>query len=317
MEQNADAGQAIVRGPEVNWSIGKNSGGRLLAFLALLAMATGVSAREEGPPAEAPFEPHFFVVMADPQLGWATRNADCDIEEKNFRRAIEAANRLRPDFVVICGDLVNAPGDAEQIGTFQRLMDEFSGDFPVYLASGNHDVTGAPTPEALKAYRETFGPDRYTFDNRGCRFLVLNSTILMNGDKVPDEVEAQFEWVRAELERARAEGIRDLFVVQHHPWFFETGDEPYRFLNNVRPETRKPYLDLFDEYGVMATFAGHTHRNVLGRHGGMEMITSASITPPSGDDPAGFRIVRVYGDSIEHEYYGFDDMPASVRVVGD
>lgn len=286
----------------------------VLLFLILSASPRGVVAQ---PPSGPAFEPHFFIVMADPQLGWAARNADIKMEAENLRRAIEAANRLRPDFVVICGDLINEPGDPNQIAAFQELIKTFSGEFPVYLASGNHDVTGAPTPESLKAYREVFGPDRYTFDNRGCRYLVINSTILVNGTKVPDEVAAQFAWVRSELEKAKAEGISDLFIIQHHPWFWETGDEPYRFLNSVPLDTRRPYLELFEKYGVTAAFAGHTHRNVLGRHGGMEMITSASITPPSSGEPAGFRIVKVYGDSIEHTYYGLDEVPEAVHVGVD
>jgi len=291
---------------------GKRAMTRALLMLVVLFCAGAPLPAEET--AQDRFEPHFFVVLADPQLGWATRNADFEIEEKNFRRAIEATNRLKPDFVVICGDLVNQPGDPDQIAAVQRLMADFSGEYPVYLASGNHDVTGAPTPESLQAYREIFGPDRYTFDNRGCRYLVLNSTILLNGKKVPEEGVTQLDWVHAELEQARAEGIRDIFIVQHHPWFLETADEPYRFLNNVPPAVRQPYLDLFEEYGVMATFAGHTHRNVLGKHGRMEMITTASITPPFGDEPAGLRIVKVYGDSIEHEYFALEDVPARVTV---
>lgn len=284
----------------------------LVIWAGSLALASTALAQPE--PAKRGFEPFFFIVMADPQLGWAARDANFEIEEQNFRKAIQAANRLRPAFVLICGDLVNKPGDPLQIAAFRRLMSEFSGDFPVHLVSGNHDVTGAPTPESLAAYRQTFGPDRFTFDHAGARFLVLNSTILVSGSKVPDEVAAQWQWLKSEFDRARADGVRDLFVAQHHPWFWESPDEPFRPLNSIRPEIRAPYLDLFRAHGVLAVLAGHVHRNQLGRDGSMEMICTGSITPPSSGEPAGLRVVEVYGDAIEHEYFALDAVPDRVEL---
>lgn len=292
------------------WKIRLRLLAALVVFLPLSASALyGQEQHHEGD-----FEPFFFVVMADPQLGWAARDASFEIEERNFRQAIQAANRLKPAFVVICGDLVNKPGDPAQIAAFKRLMGEFSGEFPIHLVSGNHDVTGAPTPESLAAYRGTFGPDRYTFDHAGTRFLVLNSTILVSGAHVGEEVAAQEQWLRAELARARQDGVRDLFVAQHHPWFWQSPEEPYRPLNSIRPEIRAPYLELFRDHGVLAVFAGHVHRNQLGRDGAMEMICTASITPPSSGEPAGLRVVRVYGDSIEHEYFALDAVPDHIAL---
>ena len=36
------------------------------------------------------------------------------------------------------------------------------------------------------------------------------------------------------------------------------------------------------------------------------MVTSAAVGYPLGDDPSGFRTVRVYGDRIEHDYHALD-----------
>jgi hypothetical protein len=32
------------------------------------------------------------------------------------------------------------------------------------------------------------------------------------------------------------------------------------------------------------------------------------------DDPSGLRIVKVYDDRVEHEYFGMDDVPISVDL---
>lgn len=289
--------------------------GLLGALLLVLAFLPLKPVGAEQPDVESAYEPWFFIVMADIQLGVTSQNRNFELEEKNFRRAIKVANRLEPDFVVICGDLVNRPGDPEQIHAIQRLMKEFSGEFPVHLAAGNHDVTGKPTPQTLAAYRETFGPDRYTFDNRGARFLVLNSNVLMKGSEVEDEVETQFRWVKQQLNKAEREGMHPIFVVQHHPWFLKSAEERNRPGFTINRETRQQYLDIFEQHGVLATFAGHAHGNIIGRDRGMQMITTASIATPRSGEPPGIRIVRVFEDRIEHDYYGLRNAPASVDLT--
>jgi hypothetical protein len=46
--------------------------------------------------------PFFFIHMADPQLIWGP--------EKWWHKSIELANRLKPAFVVVGGDLINDNG---------------------------------------------------------------------------------------------------------------------------------------------------------------------------------------------------------------
>jgi hypothetical protein len=67
-------------------------------------------------------EPFFFIQFSDPQFGMFTNNKDCSQETANFEFAVANANRLKPAFVVITGDLVNKPGDAKQIAEFKRIV---------------------------------------------------------------------------------------------------------------------------------------------------------------------------------------------------
>ena len=59
----------------------------------------------------SPAKPFSFFQMADTQFGFFNANKEFSRETKNFEEAIAAANRLKPAFVVVCGDLVNKPGD--------------------------------------------------------------------------------------------------------------------------------------------------------------------------------------------------------------
>jgi len=46
----------------------------------------------------------------------------------------------------------------------------------------------------------------------------------------------------------------------------------------------------------------------------MEMVTTSAVGRPLGNDPSGFRIVRVWEHNIKHQYYGLDHMPAIISL---
>ena len=71
-------------------------------------------------------------------------------------------------------------------------------------------------------------------------------------------------------------------------------------------------LDIMKSNNVSAVFAGHVHRNILGLDRDLQMVSSGAVGYPLGDDPSGFRTVKVLDSSIEHEYFGVDDVPEAV-----
>lgn len=281
----------------------------LMALAALLAAASPASAQEQW---DGPF---FFIHMADPQLGIATKNKDFVEEARNFRQALEEANSLGPAFILICGDLVNRPGDEAQIAEFFRIIEEKKDPaVPIYWTSGNHDVSGAPTPERLEFYRERFGPDRYAFSHGGCRFISLNSTIIAAPKRVIDEELEQRAWFEAELKDASADGATHIIVFQHHPWYLDSPGEEYVFYNTIARQYRKPYMELMAEHGVTATLAGHIHRNNVAAEGEMVMVCAGPICRPFDGSNPGFRVVRVSRDGIEHESVELGNIPMRLRL---
>ena len=70
-----------------------------------------------------------------------TNNQDFSQETANFEFAIANANRLRPAFVVVTGDLVNKPADAQQLAEYKRIAKQkLDSTIPLYSVPGNHDV---------------------------------------------------------------------------------------------------------------------------------------------------------------------------------
>lgn len=282
-------------------------------------------------------EDFFFVQMADVQFGLFAYLSGADeamIERAQRQRlsirrapkttgfaretelytlAIEATNRLGPDFVVNCGDMTNEAEDETQLGELRRITAQLRDDIPMNWVPGNHDIGNDLTPESLALYRERYGEDSYYFDHRASRFIVINSNIAFYPPTIPGEWERLLEFLESALQGARDIGSAHALMFTHHPLFLESADEEDSLLAIPR-ERRRVLLDLLHAYDADAVFSGHWHTNSYARDGKLEVVTSAAVGYPLGNDPSGFRIVKVFQDRIEHEYFGFDEIPQTVDM---
>ena len=280
-----------------------------------------VRAAYEPPDKSKQSEPFFFIQMTDTQLGM--RSADEGGMAKDvelFEKAVAAANRLKPAFVVITGDLVNGSRDKAQIAQFKRIAAKLDKAIPLHLAPGNHDIPHTKEKVLqLNYYREVFGKDRYTFTHGGCTFVVFNSYLPMLADANQAEAARQYKWLEDTFAAAAKAKSAHTVVLQHHPIFLKSIDEKVGYFNFPQAE-RKKYLDLFIANGVRYVFTGHWHRNAVARYKGLEMvITSAVSKPLGGRDKAkpGFRIVKVYPDRIAHEFVALDAVPKKVDLAAE
>ena len=286
-------------------------------------------------PTKEEHQDFFFIQMADVQFGLFAYLSGADearIEEFRQRRlmvrpapritgfaqetelytkAIGAANRLRPEFVVMCGDMVQDSSDPAQLAELMRITGQLSSDIPMNWVPGNHDVGNDLTAQPLALYRERFGADNYFFDHRGSRFVVIDSNFAFYPPKIPGEWDRLWDFLKSALQEARDSGRTHIVVFTHHPLFLDHPDEDDSHLAVPR-ERRLALLELLHAYDVSAVFSGHWHRNNYARDGKLLVVTSAAVGYPLGYDPSGFRIVRVFEDRIEHEYFGFDEMPQAV-----
>jgi predicted phosphodiesterase len=256
---------------------------------------------------------NFFIQMSDPQFGMYAENKDFLQETINFEFAIATANRLRPKFVVICGDLINQAGNVAQATEFLRIAAKLDPAIKLYNVAGNHDVENQPTPATLAAYRKQFGPDYYSFRSGDLAGYVLNSSLIASPAGAQAEADRQEAWLKAELAKPRPEGVRHRVIFQHHSWFLESADEPDQYFN-IPTASRKRYLKLFHDSGVTHVFAGHYHRTAYGKDGALEMITTGPVSKPLGKDPSGIRVVEWTETGIEHQYYGLGSIPHEVPV---
>ena len=250
----------------------------------------------------------FFLQLSDPQFGMYTEDKDFAQETANFEFAIATANRLKPAFVVVCGDLINRPGEPAQSAEYFRIARKLDPSIPIYNVAGNHDVRNEPTAESLAAYRKNFGRDYYTFRRGEFEGIVLDSSLIQHPDKAPEEAARQEQWAKEELAKAVAARVRWVVVFQHIPWFLASEDEEDQYFNIPR-QARSRWLEMLRASGVHYTFAGHYHRNAYAAAGDFNVITTGPLGKPIGPDPSGLRVVFVDGSAIRHEYYGLGNLP--------
>ena len=266
--------------------------------------------------------------MADPQFGMyssVSKFSDADKAERRqrginieytgpileglaketslFTEAIETANKINPDFVVICGDMVHNSDSDEQFQELIRISRLLNEDIKLYWVAGNHDVGDKPTRAGLAQYKEQFGEYNYSFQEENCYFIVLNSSICYDPGSVPDEWDILISFLEKELQIAASVQQRHKIIFMHHPLYLNDPNEGDNYF--VIPSARRAkIIDLITEYDVSAVFTGHLHRNNYKKIGNTELVSTGPVGFPLGEDPSGIRHVRVDDNSLTHEYLG-------------
>lgn len=267
--------------------------------------------------------PFHFIQAADCQFGmidsyvhhrtepgWAEEIELCE-------RLVSVCNRMqpRPLFLIICGDLVDSlPGSEvgrRQVADFKQIFAKLDPQIPLVCVCGNHDVGDEPTPTTVAEYRRTFGDDYFSFTKRDILFIVINSQFYQNRRLVAEEARQQDEWLEQQL--AKCALFRHSIVFEHIPWFLERPDEEDDYFN-IRKEVRLGWLRKFREAGVTKIMCGHYHRNAGGWFEGMELVVTSAIGAQCGQDKSGVRLVKVFEDAIEHEYFAMPDIPLHVEL---
>lgn len=233
-----------------------------------------------------------FVQICDTQLGFGRYGYEQDL--KNFRTAVNQINDLNPDFVVICGDLVNIPNE-KTFSDFSAIVKTFK--MPCHLASGNHDVGNTPTARSLQEYNTFLGRDYYSFVVKNHAFIVTN-TQLWKKD-VQHESEKHDLWFKEQLTKHKNKPIT---VVGHYPLYIEDPFEDETYYN-LPTSKRKQLLRLFDEHKVKAYLSGHAHKKIINSFAGTSLVTGETLSANFDRRPLGFRLWRVKNDSVRNTFF--------------
>ena len=219
--------------------------------------------------------------------------------------------KMKPDFVVICGDLVSKAND-KSWADFNRIKAGFK--IPCHCAAGNHDVGNKPTVESLQAYREKIGKDYYTVEHKGYTFVIANTQLW----KAPlkGESEKHDKWFKGVLAAAKKK-VSPVVVVVHYPLFVKTPDEKENYYN-IPTAKRMELLKLCKENGVVAFLAGHTHKLVVNEYKGIQLVNGETTSKNFDKRPMGFRWwdVAAKGKMV-HRFVALEGMDELVDQLAD
>ncbi|MBQ3158034.1 MAG: metallophosphoesterase family protein [Clostridia bacterium] len=153
----------------------------------------------------------------------------CDYGE-NGERLVQAVTELRPDAILLSGDMFSADGDAEEE---LAMLCTLAALAPTLYVTGNHEYWEYPVPALCQRIEET----GVTVLDQTCRTLALNGQ-RVNFCGVPDP----YAYVNTETALARAAAAAEA--------------EAYTVLLSHRPE-------LIERYAAQGTFdlvvSGHAH----------------------------------------------------------
>lgn len=192
----------------------------------------------------------------------------------------EINNEIRPEFVVVLGDIIeddNPENDKANIAFFTKLFKKLN--CRAYFVVGNHDLKNVSEDELTLL----FGQEKlfYSYDNDDYHFIVLFSKVVERGNiSILDE---QIEWLKNDLEQTDKKCV----VFVHHglseqdlkgnPWF---EDSPEHCLVKNRKEIRN-ILEKSDK--VLAVFNSHLHWDKMDLHNSIPYFTLQSLVENEDD----------------------------------
>lgn len=204
--------------------------------------------------------------------------------------AIEEINLVKPDLVLIAGDVTFAAHPSAypyEYAEAYRVLDRL--EVPSFAAPGNHDLYALdydrygttddpagrpPTADGTEEWQRWFGPLYYSVD-LGENFHLVSLNTFDHPDKRPFPPEDDFdtlsnghmadeqlEWLTADLTAYRgANPDGALVTLAHHDPSWLSGNHPWGDYTN-----RNVVRELMADFDVWAHFSGHTHEDRVARY---------------------------------------------------
>jgi predicted phosphodiesterase len=244
-----------------------------------------------------------FALLSDLHVAAATPDSK---DVRNARTALRQALAAGVDFIVIGGDFVDTAYPADFMLAKQILIEEVGDKVPVYYVPGNHEIMGSGD---LKNYLAAGNQNRYSFDHKGTRFILLDSST--GSFRTADF--KQLVDLQASLESAtRDPKVKNVVVFGHHPTRDPMPTKASQLSDEREAHLVEQWLTQFRERsgGKGAIYiAGHAHMANVQRVEGLPYMVLPSVgkTPYGPADYGGF-----YGWTL----FGVDPTAMPDRAAG-
>ena len=238
-----------------------------------------------------------------------------------FEKAIECINKLNPDLVISCGDLVWDVND-QTFGGADSLFNLYIHTVkkikaPIFNGIGNHDVFGLYLKNDIssshpmyekKMFEFKIGKLYQTFIHKGWKFFILDDIDVKPGKIVGGIDSTQLAWISKEL--TLTDKKTPIIIALHIPLItaliqFEQGG------NTPIPEgsavfNSRELLDLFKGYNLKLVLQGHMHTYEDIYLYGIRFLTGGTVSgwkwngPSRGTQPGFLQITTKNSEFIYH-----------------
>ncbi len=242
-----------------------------------------------------------------------------------IRAFLEKACQDESDYILINGDLT-AHGTEDENRAVAEIFEEYEIKYgkKIIVNIGNHDVLETSV-EAFKEIYHKFGPDEavdadsdsasYTYDLNGdYRLICIDTTD--PGGHLHGVTQQRIDWVKAQGEKARAEG-KKLIAAVHHPVL-----EHYVMASRIYPgsvvtDKELDFAEVLAQLGIKYVFAGHTHDHDIAKYTAAdETVMYEVVTSTLNSYPCLYRYVTVTDDSFTFETRQVDSIDLSYLPDG-
>lgn len=236
---------------------------------------------------------------------------------KGLEQAIAVAKKNKVDFVLTGGD--NADVDAMKAenleaakSLFQRYKDIVSNSgLKWFYTIGNHDRYWHSEGEyGSGLFSSYFGKPYYSFEHKGWKFIILNSTEVCNNKYCISD--AQKNWLVSELAKTPAD--QPIIVSSHVPFlslYYPVLEGYYTDADTF--VNQKEIRGLFDKHNLKLVLQGHQHLYEEIKVRGVQYITAGAISANwwGGNfhgTEEGYLQVNINGNDFSWDYvdYGWE-----------
>ncbi len=221
--------------------------------------------------------------------------ADSHNDSTNLKVAISQARQTYPDLKFIIG-----LGDYTDVGTIEELkntkIELDNANLRYFLIPGDHDLWDSRNRNlpATSDFTKVFGPNYQSFTYENYRFLLID-----NSDDYLGLGEAQLKWINNELEKAKSDSVKGIFIFVHEPLFHPSSDHVMGKLEKDLRLQAKTLIFQFKGAGVKKIFAGDIHyfSEYSEPETNLSMVTVGAVVTDRNPQSPRYAVVSVLDDS--------------------
>ena len=219
----------------------------LIAILIVSTLIIGIKLEHSKYPAllgSRPQNIHNMQAHVDPSDFSFVVMGDVKDSTPTFRSLLDIAQKERPSFIIILGDLVNH-ANRQNHKLFANTISEYAAKTPFFVVPGNHDLS--PDSFTINQFEQFYGPANFSFSIGRNLFIILNDL---------DDYNQHREYLTflEETLAKKSSNTERTFIFTHIP---VSGLSEY-IMGSGAPYSQE-FTDILNKYHVDYVFAGDHH----------------------------------------------------------